>query len=77
MISHVSKNKTSGEFVLCNFPAHATICRRRARSSQTAAQYCHQSGEDNTDNWNGPSGCGGSDGNIAVMEPGKNYHVNI
>ena len=44
MISRVSENKTSGEFVRCRFPAHATIRRSRARSSRTAAQYCHQSG---------------------------------
>jgi hypothetical protein len=81
MISRVSENKTSGEIVRCRFPAHATIRRSRARSSQTAAQkWCtsHVHPCVFWTNWNDPFRCGGSDGNIfAVVEPGKNYHVNI
>ena len=86
MISCVSKNKTSGEFVRCQFPADATICQSHVQSSQTAAQYGHQNGAYHV----GPlvmcgqypsigtthSG-GGSGGNIAAVEQGKNYHVNI
>ncbi len=64
MISHVSKNKTSGEIVRCHFPAHATIRQSCAWSSQTAVQYRHQSGAHHvgtlmmcgkyTVNWNDP-----------------------
>ena len=44
MITCDSKNKTSVEIVWCPFLVDATIRRSRALSSQTAAQYCHQSG---------------------------------
>ena len=71
MISCVSKNKTSGEFVRCHFPADATIPQSRARSSQTATHVHPCVFLDNTDNWNDPFWCGGTDGNIfAVVEPG-------
>ena len=43
MISRVSENKTSGEFIRCRFLANETIRQSRVRSSWTAAQYHHQS----------------------------------
>ncbi len=44
MISCISENKTSGEFVQCQFLADATIHRSHVQSSQTAAQYSNQNG---------------------------------
>ncbi len=44
MISRVSENKTSGDFVRCQFLAGAAICRSHVQSSQTAAQYVNQNG---------------------------------
>ena len=44
MITHNSKNKTSGEFVWYSFLSNATIHQSRAQSSWTAVQYRHQSG---------------------------------
>ena len=81
MISCISENKTSGEIIWCCFPAHTLIHQNHARFSQTAAQKWCTSHVHPCVFWinqNDPFWCNGSDGNIfAVVEPGKNYHVNI